>query len=525
MEHQTCFSSALALTSKPCPPTLSGLRTAVLCTLAPQRSKTRSESAFRVLPPNLPESERPPSAPRHHSIPYIGFFIADLLGKLEDEDFAKYGGIFNSNYFLEDQTYVSDYNAITQMMRAPDIFNSSSAFAGVDVMIKDSLLSLDGVDHDKARSLLTPAFSTVLFPFYFPFVARRGRAIWERVHKRIRNGETVKLDPVFREHYLALTIEMTTGQDADGALSERIRNLFYKLQFGFFSYRLGPLAKPALDASDELLQILCGVVRDNLVRRRDTIERLRSYGGDIAKLGAKDMKTGEVDVLLVAIATSTLSTEPGAELDTSVVQGLAYSMMFLWLAGYMTSAATSTSATMELGMDPSIQAKLIAEQDEIVKKAGGVRDVTYEQTASEMPLLDSYLTEILRLFPPVTGMGRVANHDVEILNCYFPKGRAFFCDFDSAHRDAKLYPDPNKLIPERFLATPKPPPVLSFGPPGSAHYCIGSHFAKTMMRTTFATMLREYSITLDPKQSRKYRYIPEKSPKSLCVVTDLQPRP
>ena len=107
-----------------------------------------------------------------------------------------------------------------------------------------------------------------------------------------------------------------------------------------FVYKFEPLAKSCYDARDEIIEILSDLIRDNLTRRRAVIEKLRSYGGDIAKLGAKHMKTGDVDVLVVAIATSGLSTQRGAVLDDAIVSRAAYSMMLLWPAGYMTSAGT-----------------------------------------------------------------------------------------------------------------------------------------------------------------------------------------
>lgn len=43
----------------------------------------------------------------------------------------------------------------------------------------------------------------------------------------------------------------------------------------------------------------------------------------------------------------------------------------------------------------------MTEQNDIIDAfAGGEREVTYEQVFAKMPLLDSYLMEILRLFPP-----------------------------------------------------------------------------------------------------------------------------
>jgi len=113
---------------------------------------------------------------------------------------------------------------------------------------------------------------------------------------------------------------------------------------------------------------------------------------------------------------------------------------------------------------------------------------------------------------------------MEILGKFVPKDSRIIFDVPGPHTDETLYVCPEQLIPERWLQNPKPPPVLSFGAPGSPHYCNGAAFAKTMMKATFATMLREYEFELDPKQSRKYKIIPDTSPQSGVVVNKFGPR-
>lgn len=514
-----CFASTAALPRRH-GAALARRRTTT-CTLTPER--TAKKELYRVLEP---ESERPRTPPRHQSLPYVGFFVDQFLGKktVTADLISDYGRLFSCNYLIRDMTYISEYHTITQIMRSAEVFTSVGAFDELDVLIPNSMMTMDGSKHAKTRAILTPAFSTVLFPYYFPFFTKRAVATWKKVAERTKTSESLRLDPMFREHYLSVIVELTTGLDMESTMAKRLAPLFKKVMDGLFLQELGPLAKISQRARDELLVILRDVVKDNLVRNRDVIERLRLYEGDIAKLANKDIRNGDVNVLLVAIATSTLSTKPGAVLDDYVVENLAYSIMILWLAGYTTSAATSTTASLELGMDASIQAKLVAEQDALMHAAGGVRDVTYEQTASGMPLLDSYLTEILRRHPAIAGQTRIATRDVEVLGYFIPKGSAVFLSFDAAQADDSVYPNASIVIPERFLAKPKPPPVLSFGAPGSPHYCIGATLAKTMMKATFATLLREYTLDLDPAQSRDYRLIPEKAPKSGCVVRGLYPR-
>jgi len=57
------------------------------------------------------------------------------------------------------------------------------------------------------------------------------------------------------------------------------------------------------------------VILDKLSSRSGIIEKLREYGDDVAKLGIKDISSGNVDILLIAIANSSLSTDENESLD------------------------------------------------------------------------------------------------------------------------------------------------------------------------------------------------------------------
>ncbi len=512
-----------------------------VCTLAPDHASAHTEARtkqampkyYRELPADLPKSERPPLPARHHSVPLFGFFIEHLLGTLTTPMQKKedYGPIYDSSFFISDRSYIADYHAIVEILKDPDLFRSSGAFGTFGKLFgNDAMLQQDGIDHAKSRAALQPAFSPSLFPLYFKRGLSRARRTWDRVLEKKARGEKVQLESIFREHYLGITIEMTTGVDMDGEESARIRKLYTTLQNGFFTPPFGPLWNSAIRSRDEIRAILANVVKRNLAERADIIEKLREYGDDVVKMGFKDIAKGNVDVLLVSIAGSSLSTEKGAPIDEEVVDSLCRSMILLWFAGYATAAATSMCASFEMGLDDDVREKLIAEQDRIMASApDGDDTLTYEQVMHQMPLLDSFLMEILRLHPAAAGINRRTARDVEILGRFVPKDKVLFCDFLTAMRDPNLYPEPNKIVLERFLkkegeSKTMPPPVLSFGVPGSPHYCIGALFAKVMMKTTFATLLREYHYTLEEGQSRKYKILPESTPESGIVVDRFEKR-
>ena len=532
MALNACFSQSTSLTiQQKC--SSHSVSHSPRCTIAPERrraAKVATSSPVRVLPKSLPESERPPPPPRHWSVPIIGFLIEKALGtyKTPLQRLKLYGPIYTSNYFLESHAYLGDYHSISEVMRNTEVFQSKGSSPALLRMFgENSMIILDGEEHAVVRSAVAPAFAPSVFPLYQKRIVSRARKTWESVFESMKSGENVLLAPVFRRHYLSIVVEMTSGVDMDGELSTRVPALFDKVMIMFFTPKYFPKYNEGMQAREELMEILGDMVRWNLANRAHTIEKLREYGDDVVKLGLKDVARGEVDMLLVSMASSSMSTKPGVTPDSELVESLCNTVLLLWLAGYMTAAATSMSSSFEIGFNDEIREKLISEQEALVKDANGNREVTYEQAATKMPLLDSFLLEVLRFYPAINGMSRKVTQDVEILGRYIPRGSNVFCDFKVAHRNHALYPDANSFIPERFLkreGEPKPPAILTFGAPGSPHYCIGAAFSKILMKTTLGTLLREYHYTLDPEQSRKYSVFPEPSPESGIVLETFERR-
>ncbi len=460
----------------------------------------------------------------------IGFYLENWLGigTSPAQKRERYGPIYSSNYFVDERTYISDYDAIVEAFRDADVFRSKGGFVAFEPLLGEDCLLISDFDvHTKGRNRIMPAFAPALFPQYMGYISKRARKTWKRVYERYTAGEQIKLEPVFRENYVGIIVEMTTGIDMDGANATHIRELFQKFLISIFSPQFGPVWNAGMKSRNALMDMIAKVVRKNLRERSGEINKLREYGDSIMKEGVKEVAVGNVDILLVLVAESSLSTEPGAAIDEEVVESLCYSILLLWFAGYSTSAATNMCLSFELGLDDFAMKRIVAEQDSVVAAADGVKNVTYEQLMNEMPLLDSYLLEILRTRPPIAVLGRKVSKDIEVLGHYVPKDSLVFLDVLAANTDSSLYPEPHKIIVDRFVkeeGKPKPPGILSFGAPGSPHYCIGSALAKVMMKTTMGTLLREYSYVLDKKQSKEYRSIPEISPESGVVLESFKKR-
>lgn len=196
----------------------------------------------------------------------------------------------------------------------------------------------------------------------------------------------------------------------------------------------------------------------------------------------------------------------------------------LRFAGFDTGTSTSLSAFFELGLDYRIHEELRAEQDAVVRRLG--TKITYNQILNEMPLLDSYIREIIRLYPAGSGVFRRSKTDIELCGVRVSAGTKVYIDHAGAGRDPSFYIDPENIILDRHVKRPAytPPKIIGFGVPGSAHFCLGAQLASAMLKTELAISLREYDFELVHGQKRIYGIFPHVVPRSGVLVEKFEPR-
>ena len=72
-----------------------------------------------------------------------------------------------------------------------------------------------------------------------------------------------------------------------------------------------------------------------------------------------------------------------------------------------------------------------------------------------MAYLEMVIDETQRMFPPVTRIDRVCNHDYEFENIKLAKGQLWIASVNALHYDEELYPNPQQFDPERFNSVNK----------------------------------------------------------------------
>jgi cytochrome P450 len=179
-------------------------------------------------------------------------------------------------------------------------------------------------------------------------------------------------------------------------------------------------------------------------------------------------------------------------------------VMNILLAGHETTANTLAWACHLLSVHPEVEAKLLAEIDQVL--AG--RPPTL-QDLPNLPYLDMVLTESIRFYPAVWSFSRQPLDDYELRGYRIPKGSTLIISPYVMHRDPRYYPEPERFHPERWSdGLMKRIPTYAYIPfSGGPRVCIGKQFALMEGALVLATILQQYRLGAVP--GRVVEPIPE----------------
>jgi cytochrome P450 len=168
-------------------------------------------------------------------------------------------------------------------------------------------------------------------------------------------------------------------------------------------------------------------------------------------------------------------------------QSLAAETFLLLAAGSDTTAHSIAFALGILALRADVFAKARAEVDAHWNEGkGGIG----ADEVSSLRYLRGVVCEAIRLFPVGGGsFPCTVLKEIEIEGHRIPKGAEVFWSLLAAGRDPEEYPDPHRVVPERWLGA-RPPRMLSFG--SGAHRCLGERLAILEATLMTAMLIREF---------------------------------
>lgn len=349
-------------------------------------------------------------------------------------------------------------------------FDKGMVFDKIRPLFGNGLLNSAGDFHRRQRRLVQPAFHRAQIAGYVQTMARAAAELVESW----RPGDVVAVDN--RMENLALGIvarALFSTELGRHAIVEAERSMpivaKYVMMRAFSPTLLERLPIPANRRFDEAAARFRRVVAD-------VIAAARAEGtdhGDVLSmlLQARDEDTGEG-----------MSDE---QVHDEVVTILT--------AGAETTAVALAWLFHELGQHPEIERRVHAEIDDVLggRPAGDL-------SLDDLPKLEyteRVISEVLRKYPLLILMRR-ARTDIDLGGIRIPPGTEVALSQFAIHHDPRLYPEPARFDPDRWLPDRAAKlPNGAFIPFGAGvHHCPGHSFARTEIAIVAATVAARWRL-------------------------------
>ena len=356
---------------------------------------------------------------------------------------------------------ISDPQAVKTLFTAPPgVAPSAAGNSPVrPVMGPSSVIVLTGAEHMRQRKLLLPPFHGERMREYERTIvdatradmARwpRGRAM--RVQERTR---AITLEVILRAVFGVEAERMDTMRAAIAGLLAPVN----PLRLLAIALRRPSVERPT-GAFGEALDRLDAVIADELTRRR-----------------AQTDLASRTDILSLLMQAR---DEHGEAMSDDELRD---ELVTLLLAGHETTATSVAWAIERLVRHPTQLARLVAEID---AAPGGGEYMT------------AVVNETLRIRPVVPIVARMLTRELAVDGRTLPAGTRVTPSIYLTNRSPRVYDDPARFMPERFLdGAPDTFSWIPFG--GGIRRCIGASFAQLEMRLMLATILAELTPSLPP---------------------------
>ncbi|KAJ4292034.1 hypothetical protein N0V90_009933 [Kalmusia sp. IMI 367209] len=228
-----------------------------------------------------------------------------------------------------------------------------------------------------------------------------------------------------------------------------------------------------------------------------------------AEVKANTKEKTKAKALLPAALESYISDaqsrgKPSDRLDKDFKSSLISNMIIFMVAGHETSSTTICLAIHSLATHPDYLARIRAEHDAVFgtdTSTAHIMSVVEQEPErlNQLPYTLAVIKETLRLYPPVSGirMGASSVTLPDDSGKLFPTdGIKIWTNHTAMHQNEKYWPEPERFIPDRFLAKEGDHlyPVKGAWRPfehGSRN-CIGQALALIELKLVLVMTMREF---------------------------------
>ncbi|KAI1285102.1 Cytochrome P450 6B1 [Halotydeus destructor] len=307
------------------------------------------------------------------------------------------------------------------------------------------------------------------------------------------------------ETQFSLKVDLQTQNGIKKALDEAItpglKGILAALQILFpeFEFIVWPIRRVYEEIREYLLwspeSIIINLARNILAERRQTGTSRKDMLDYMLK-ATKD-RIADDDQLEMAVQEklNVDNEEHGGKGQLYTDEEISSSLFVNMLAGYETTASVMSCMSHCLTNNPDVQEKIREEVKQLLIQDG----VLDYNTVNGLPLLEAFMKETLRLFPPLAPfVNRTADTDYRYNDMTIPAGAGIFVGVHRLHNDETSWPEPSTFDPERFLGKQKVE-AMAFQPFGAGpRNCVGMRFAILQIKLVMAELLLRYRFQLGP---------------------------
>lgn len=358
----------------------------------------------------------------------------------------------------------------TVLMDRDGILDKGRFYDKVRPLAGNGVVLANGAEHRRQLAMIKPAFHRQQLVQYTDVM----RDVVVSAARSWRDGQRIAADKEMHGITLRILSRTMFGAGVDQhAVSEMIRLLPGVLK--------GIMVRTVVP--DALLRLPLPVNRrfdQAFAELRSAINRImRAYrdadidNGDMMSmiLAARDERTGEP-----------LSDREVCDQIVAVT-----------MAGAETAATALGWTFYELARHPEVEQRVAEEVDDVLDgrqfEIGDTGRLVYVRRV---------LQEVLRLRQPILVISRRNTREIDLGGRRLPAGTELFYSPYGVFRDPRLYPDPYRFDPDRWLTEPAASlprgAYVPFG--GGPRHCIGEQFAWVMMAAVVAEIVRRWRLRL-----------------------------
>ena len=412
----------------------------------------------------------------------------DRLHLTLEEWAEQYGPMFRIRIGPHRIAVISDRSAIQRILvQRPDGFRRTTALEAVATEMRlNGVFAAEGDDWRRQRRIVVDALNRARLKDFFPTLAttvRRLKTRWEQASER---AQTVDLCRDLMRFTVDVTMQLAFGIDANtletpGPVIQRhLDRVFPVLHrrvnaaFPYWRYVRLPSDR-ALDRALEALEREVGaMVRATRERMAAEPERFLAPANFL-------------EAILAAVEAE------GSGFSDAQIFANAGTLL---LAGEDTTANSIGWAVHYFMEKPKHFERARAEIDSLVAPESVIASL--EQTM-ELPFLDAFCNEVMRLKPVAPLHVLEPTTDVTILGCLVPKGTPLMLLVRRMATRDEHFGDGARFDPDRWLTTPEkrgcPHDRRAFVPFGAGpRLCPGRNLALLQIRTVLAMLCRNFEV-------------------------------